>query len=225
MVGEAAAEVEALRERCRALCAAPPHGCPRCGSAHVVRNGTSDRTASVRIVAATVYAAELAQRRLRCAGCDLRWIRRPPELLPRVHFQPCVAASVVEALAAGGTTATALAREHGCHRRTIGRLVARVAAAGEPADIAQAITARVDEPVLPAPPEIPALARRARTPSARERLVRAVWMLALVEVLAGLRGVEPPALSWWMRDRPAVGSAIPADARGARSARDPPSRS
>jgi hypothetical protein len=224
IVDEAAAEVEALRARCQALCDAPPGTCPQCTSVRVWSNGTRARSASLRF-SRTAYVPELSQRRLYCRACRFRWTRRPPELAPRVHFQACVASHVVESLAAGDGTATSLAREHGCHRRTIGRLVARVAGVAEPAELAAEIARTVDEPVLPAPAEVPQIAERARTEQGHSRLRRAVWVLALVEVLATLRAGEPPALRWWLHERDlAAAQAMPADARGRPSARDPPSR-
>lgn len=171
------------------------------------------------MLGAVTYIGGVPQRRHRCADCGRGWLRRPPDVLERVHFQACVIASAVAELAAG-TTTTAVAATHGCDRRTVRRFVERVATAGDPGEVARELTAFVDEPVLPQTP----IAERGTPLSAKcaEQLKQALVLLELVEALGSVQGKEPPALGWFLAER-ATARVINGDAQRPTRCRDPPS--
>lgn len=196
---------EALSER-------PP--CVACGSAHVWRDGVCLRKASLWDGAQTEFAADVPQRRLRCARCRNQWVRRAEGITSRAHYQPCVVSHAIAAMHAESSTALAeIARAHRCHRRTLSRWTARVAALAEPAALTAAIVAEAEAPVVPA---LPIATRPARAQS-RVLLLRALIVLALLEVLASLRGLEPPALA----HAAALVPRVPAFAHGPRIRGDP----
>jgi hypothetical protein len=133
----------------------------------------------------------------------------------RSHYQPCVVAQAVARDAldrdAGPTT---VARAHGCHRRTIGRWVARVAGLAEPALLARTLVAESATVVVPTPP----VTRRRRSARLAALCLRAVAVLALLEALASLRGLAPPGLAHAPLFVPALasptGGTAPAHSRG-----------
>ncbi len=89
-------------------------------------------------------------------------------------------------------TAAEIARAHGCHPRTGGRWIDRVADIADPRDLGAAVIAEAYAPVLPT------IAKEVARPGgahAHKRLVRALAVLALVEALGSLRGLERPALA------------------------------
>lgn len=111
-------------------------------------------------------------------------------------------------------TAAEIACAHGCHPRTVGRWIERVADITDPRDLGAAIVAEADAPVLPA------IAKEVARPGgahAHKRLMRALAVLALLEALASLRGLEPPALA---HARELV-TTMPANAPGPKSRDDP----
>lgn len=144
--------------------------CPRCDSVHVWHDGCRSRKASVRRDERTEFLDEIPVRRLRCGRCEKRWCRAPDEIVSRAHYQPCVVAAAVAADALDERPTTEIAREHGCHRRTVARWIERVAAVAEPAVLSEQVLAEAEAPVLPAPPpSIPARrsARLTRSACAR----------------------------------------------------------
>lgn len=168
--------------------------CPACGSGRVQHDGTRIRAASLQIEGTVTYVPEIPERRLRCAACRKRWFVAPDGVHARAHYQPCVVAHAIAALGTEpGASATAVAAAHGCDRRTLGRWVERVAELAEPADIAAAIVEDADAPVLPAVPT--ELARPVASPRTGARRLRALQLLVLLDALASLRALEPPALA------------------------------
>jgi transposase-like protein len=166
--------------------------CALCGSLRVWRNGIRRRTASMLDGERTVFVDDVPTRRLRCGDCGSRWSHVPEGLTGRVHYQACVVARAVSRTVLDGAAPRAeIAHDHGCHRRTLGRWVARVAAIADPARLGRILLAAAGAPVLPALP--------VSRPSRSARLValgtRAVVVLALLEALASLHGLEPPALA------------------------------
>jgi hypothetical protein len=145
----------------------------------------------VRRDARTEFLDEIPVRRLRCGACGKRWCRAPDGIVSRAHYQPCVVAAAVAADALDERPTTEIAREHGCHRRTVARWIERVAAAAEPAVLSEQLLAEAEAPVLPAPP--PSIPAR-RSARLYALCVRAVWVLALLEALCSLRGLVPPGL-------------------------------
>jgi hypothetical protein len=112
---------------------------------------------------------------------------------------------------AEATTIT-VAAQVGCAPSTVRRWAACVAALAEPAALASAIVEEAGEPVLPATPtEIASPQRSARL---RALFVRALAVLVLLEALASLRGLAPPALAH-------AASLIPANAAGPSFLDDP----
>lgn len=180
-------------------------------------NGSYTRSASKKILDAVVHIAGILQRRLRCRACGFGWVRRSEEIIARAHYQACVIASAVAELAIG-TSTTAVATAHGCDRRTLRRFVERVAAAGDPAEIARELTALVDGPVLPKTP----LKERAVPLKCAAQLKQALVLLELIEALGSVQGKEPPALGWFLAES-AAARVINGDAQRTTRCRDPPS--
>lgn len=186
-------EIDALHAR---WSAALSHrgACPGCASDRVWHDGRGDRKASLLFGRRVDFVGDVARRRLRCRDCRGRWIHRPDRVTSRAHYQPCVVAHAIAATKqTPAASMTAIARAYGCHRRTLGRWIARVAKLAEPAALAAALIAEVETPVLPA---IPTEVERPRV-SARTvaQTLRALTILALLEALASFRGLEPPALA------------------------------
>lgn len=164
--------------------------CPECESARVRFNGIRRRTATVVDGEESVFLCDIPVRRLWCGDCGHRWSRAPEGVTTRGHYQPSVVARAVARAAEEGVT-VAVAREHGCHRRTLGRFIDRVAAVAEPAELGRLLVVAHDTTTLPA--------MKAQCPSRSEarraRLSRAMGVLALLEALAALHGWEPPGLA------------------------------
>jgi hypothetical protein len=118
----------------------------------------------------------------------------------RAQYQPCVVAPAVAATVLGPGTDTEVAKSYGCHRRTLLRWVGRVAQIQEPGLLARRLAAEADSPELPAPPP----PRPRRSAALRALGQRAVWVLALLEALGSLLGLEPPGLAHAWRFVPAV---------------------
>ena len=165
--------------------------CPKCGSLRVWRNGTRHRTASVLDGDEAAFVDDVPVRKLRCGDCRVRWSHLPEGLSARVHYQACVVSRAVVRTVLDGAPRADIARDHGCHLRTLGRWVARVAAIASPARLARALLAAAGAPVLPASP----VSRPSRSARVMALGTHAVAVLALLEALASLHGLEPPALA------------------------------
>jgi hypothetical protein len=183
--------------------------CPTCGSRRVWRNGIRRRTASLFDGERTVFLDDIPVRRLRCGDCGARWSVPPDGVAVRGHYQPCVVARAVVRTVADAAARAAVAVEHACHRRTLDRWVARVAAVAEPAALGHALLVETQAPVLPAPVPV---TRPSRSPRLAALGARAVAVLGLLEALASACGLEPPGLAHVARFVPA--SATPAAAKG-----------
>lgn len=149
------------------------------------------RTASVLVADQAVFVGDVPVRKLQCGDCRARWSHRPEDLSARVHYQACVVSRAVAWTVLDDAPRAEIARDHGCHRRTLGRWVARVAAIAAPARLARILLAAAGVPVLPAP----SVSRPSRSARLVELGTRAVAVLALLEALASLHGLEPPALA------------------------------
>jgi hypothetical protein len=177
----------------------------------VWHNGVRLRTATVFDGERAVFVDAVPVRRLRCGGCAARFSLSPEGVTSRRHHQPCVVARAVAAVGCDATAKiAAVATEHRCHRRSLGRWIDRVAAIAEPATLAGALVA-ASSPTLPRPP-VPRASRSARLTAL---LVRATSVLAFLEALASLRGLSPPALAHAADLVPAV--ARPGSAEGGAS--------
>jgi transposase-like protein len=172
--------------------------CLRCGSERVWRNGVRWRKATVLDGDRAVYVGDVPVRRLRCGCCGARWSRAPARIESPAHYQPCVVARAVARVVVDGEP-TAVAREHGCDRRTLGRWVERVAKVAEPARLSRVLIAAADQPTLPALPT----ARTSRSARLTALGVRAIAVLAMLEALASLHDLPPPGLAHARRFMPA----------------------
>jgi len=184
--------------------------CLRCDSERVWYNGIRLRTATLRDGDRSVFVADIPVRRLLCGDCSARWSHPPTGVPTRAHYQPCVVSQAVltDVLDDNVCDAT-VAKEHGCHRRTLLRWVQRVACVAEPAELMRQVLEAAETPVLPAAP--PAVRPR-RSPALMALGQRAVWVLLLLEVLTSLVGLSPPGLSHTSRFLPAPVS--PSEAAG-----------
>jgi transposase-like protein len=193
--------------------------CIRCGSGRVRHDGVRRRKASLQLDDGVAFVPDVPERRLRCGACPQRWFHPPEGITSRAHYQPCVVAHALGAMSAEPAASTAeIAAAHGCHRRTLGRWIERVAAIAEPALLASAVVHEADAPVLPVIPT--EVVRPTAPPRTLARLLRALQVLALLEALASLRGLEPPALA----HAAALVPRIPASAQCPRIRGDPPSQ-
>jgi hypothetical protein len=189
--------------------------CKRCNGARIWHIGTRVRKASILLEDKIEFVPDVPERRLECGDCELKWTQPPDRISSRAHYQPCVVAHALAMMEAESEmTAVEIAGAPGCHPRTLGRWVNRVADIADPRDLGAAIVAQADAPVLPA---IPTEVARPGGAHAHERLVCALAVLALLEALASLRGLEPPALAHAAE----LIATIPANAPGPRSRGDP----
>lgn len=139
----------------------------------------------------SLFLGDVLVRKLQCGDCRARWSHLPDGLTSRVHYQACVVSRAVVRTVLDAAARAEIARDHGCHPRTLGRWVARVAAIASPARLAGILLAAAGAPVLPAPP----VSRPSRSARLMALGTRAVAVLALLEALASLHGLEPPALA------------------------------
>lgn len=138
-----------------------------------------------------VFVDDVPVRKLQCGDCGARWTHQPEGLTGRVHYQACVVSRAVARTVLDSAPRAEIARDHGCHRRTLGRWVARVAAIASPARLARVLLAAAGVPILPALP----VSRPSRSARLMSLGTRAVAVLALLEALASLHGLEPPGLA------------------------------
>jgi transposase-like protein len=169
----------------------------------VWRNGIRWRKATVLDGERAVYVNDVPVRRLRCRCCKARWSQDPEQIESRTHYQPSVVAQAVARVVVDGGP-SAVAREHGCDRRTLGRWIERVAKIAEPARLSRVLIAAADQPVLPALPTT----RTSRSARLTALGARAIAVLAVLEALASLHGLAPPGLAHARRFVP--GDAAPA---------------
>jgi transposase-like protein len=196
--------------------------CIRCQGVRIRFGGTRTRKATLMIEGAPVFVPDIPERRLKCRSCRLQWTHAPEGISARAHYQPCVVGQALAMMEQEpDTTVAEIASAHGCHPRTLGRWVDRVADIAEPQELAAALVAIADAPVLPA---LSAEIERPGGGHAHKRLLRALTVLALLEALASLHGLEPPALGHarelTVQERPLTGPG-PANAPGPRSRGDP----
>lgn len=189
--------------------------CPQgCAGATTWHDGPRERSATLRVGDAMTFVPDAAQRRKQCSVCRGSWTHRPEGISSRAHYQPCVVAHAVSELGSdAGARSLTVAEEIGCAPSTVRRWVERVAVLAEPAALASALVEEAGEPVLPAVPT--ELAVPQRSTRLGSLLLRALAVLALLEALASLRGLGPPALAH-------AATLIPANAPGPRIRGDPP---
>lgn len=168
----------------------------------------------MRVDGASEFVCEVRERRMRCCLCRARWTHSPEGITSRAHYQPCVVSHAIATLgAAPAVRTTSAAREAGCVASTVRRWVTRIAALAEPAALASVVVAEAGEPVLPKVPV--ELTPSPRSGHLRALVLRAVTVLVLLEALASLRGLAPPALAHAV-------ALIPANAPSLVRPRDPP---
>lgn len=202
-----------LRARWSAQLEERPTASCGCIGSRTWHDGTRVRKATLYVESERAFVPDVPQRRKRCSACRGGWVHRPEGITSRAHYQPCVVSHALGEIGsdADATTIT-LAEEIGCVPSTVRRWAARVAALAEPAALASAIVEEAGEPVLPATPT--ELASPQRSARLRALLVRALAVLVLLEALASLRGLPPPALAH-------TASLVPAKAAGLGFVDDP----
>lgn len=166
--------------------------CPCCDGERVWHNGIRWRSATLRLEEQTVFVTDIPVRRLCCGDCDARWSHAPQQVCWRAHYQPCVVAEAVAKDVLDEQASDAqVAKEHGCHRRTVQRWIERVAQAGEPAELMRQLLRESGTPVIPVPP--PTIRPR-RSGRLWALCQRAALVLCLLEALGSHRGLCPPGL-------------------------------
>lgn len=177
-------------------------------------DGRSPRSATLLVDTEMMFVPAVDQRRKRCGVCSARWVHRPDGISSRAHYQPCVVSHALSELGTDpAATTITVAETIACAPSTVRRWGARVAELADPAAIASAMVREADEPVLP---QLPIeIASPQRSPRLRALLLRAIQVLVLLEALASLRGIAPPALAH-------AAILIPANASGPGFQGDPP---
>lgn len=166
--------------------------CCTCDSERVWFNGIRLRKATLRDGGRSTFVADIPVRRLLCGDCSARFFRPPTGVPTRAHYQPCVVSEAVVSDVLDETVCdSTVAKEHGCHRRTLLRWVARIAHLAEPAALLRRVLLESGTPVIPTPP--PSVRRR-RSAALEALGTRAVWVLFLLEALTSLLGLAPPGL-------------------------------
>ncbi len=187
----------AVQERWQRFCERvnKPRACSACNSPHIVWNGRSTRSASVRVGEEVVHLTDIVCRRVRCVACRFGWQLRPPGLMPRRHYQLCVVASATsQYLFDEGASQERIAAQHGCSRRTLGRWLRWLSRVADPAVLGQKIAAAVGAPLLPRLEEVRRRVRSQLGDAQRALLQRAAEVLVLCEALAAAWQLEPPGL-------------------------------
>lgn len=177
--------------------AVKPNACPFCGHTRLWWDGCRTRSASVRTEHGTVHLTDVPCRRVVCAApaCRKSWALRPPGLSAHKHYQfDVVAAAVGAYLFRTDASQAAIAREHDCSERTVGRWVRWVSQLADPSQLQRKLLDVLDKPVLAPVRAVAALARKARTTARRKNLPRAAQVLATFEGLGAAMGLEPPGL-------------------------------
>lgn len=189
--------------------------CVGCEGTRVWHIGIRLRAASVMLEEQTAFIPDIPERRLKCRECGAQWTHAPEGISSRAHYQACVVAHALEMMEhEPETSAAEIAHTHGCHRRTLARWIDRVADLADPRELGAAVVAEAEAPVLP---ELATEVRRPGGAHVHKRLVHALAVLALLEALASLRGLEPPALGHGA----ALVRTMPAIAPGPKSRGDP----
>lgn len=214
MFGETTATITRLRSRWQEQYDERP-GCPHgCVGGRTWHDGRRERSATLRMDEASVFVPDASQRRKSCSVCGRGWTHRLEGISSRAHYQPCVISHALGELGSEPDASTVtVAEEVDCAPSTVRRWVERIAALAEPPALASAIVKEADEPIVPPVPT--ELAAPQRSPRLRALLLRAVAVLVLLEALASLRGLAPPALAH-------VAELIPANAPGPFFQGDPP---
>lgn len=167
-----------------------PEECRSCKDPRVVRNGTAERSATLREGDTTVTISGILLRRVKCLACRLSWRLYPPGLLPRRRFQLCVVTDATSKyLFDPLATRPALAKVATASVRTVGRWLHWLAAVAEPANIQARLVEVLGEPIVP---DFPAVV--VRNPAVGGMLRCAAANLVLIEALARAVGLEPPGL-------------------------------
>jgi len=181
--------VEGLKKLRRPAC------CVDCSGTRVRWKDWRRRTATVLLEGLAVYVTDILTRRVRCLDCGRSWTLLPPGLLPRKHYQPCVAAAAVGAyLFEPSASEETVAVRYGCSRRQVGRWLSWVAALASPADLQARLVEASGEPVRMPVREVADLARKAKTEARKARLGRAALVIILLEAIGAALGLEPPGL-------------------------------
>lgn len=170
----------------------------RCIRCHGTRLGWKDRRprgASVLHDGRAVHLDEIPVRRVKCLDCGKSWTLQPPGILPRKHYQPCVAAQAVSRVVyEPGASQRQVAEEVGCSRRQVGRWLGWVGSLASPDDLQARVVEEADAPVVVDSPPLARRCRQAYTAARQVALLHAARVLVLLEVLASVWGLEPPGL-------------------------------
>lgn len=172
-----------------------PLSCLFCKGGRILWNGSRLRSVSVRIEGRVHHLAGIRCCRVKCKDCRKSWALRPPGLAPHRHYQLCVVASATSAyLFDPKATQAAIALEHQCSERTVGRWLRWISTAAEPTVLQLKVLEAAGEPILASDRDVANLARKARDAARREILPRAARVLAGFEALGVAMGMEPPGL-------------------------------
>jgi hypothetical protein len=166
--------------------------CIFCGGGHVVRNGTAERTASLREGGSVHYILGIVIHRVKCMECRKSWRLLPPGLIPYKHYQLTVVADGLgKYLFDEKATLESVAAECTCSRSTVGRWGGWLAGIARPADIQARIVEVSGQPVV-AP--VRKAVVKSRDSARWEILDRAAAVVSLMEALGQAAGLEPPGV-------------------------------
>ncbi len=173
-----------------------PVQCPRChGSRQSWKDRSRLRSLSAWRGGSMAYVDEAPVGRVKCLDCGKCWTLQAPGVLPRKHYQPCVVAEAVSrVLYEPGASQRQVAAEMGCSRRQVGRWLDWVSSMVSPDDLQARVVEEADAPVVVDQPPLARRCRQAYTSARQVVLERAARVLALLEVLGCVWGLEPPGL-------------------------------
>ena len=200
-----------------------PRRCIFCQAGRIAWNGSRRRSASVMILTAVVYFAELCCRRVKCSECKKSWTLRPPGLVAHKHFQLCVVSkALTQYLFEEPGTLSSVGSRYQCSRKTVKRWVYWTAAIAEPAILLHQVLVATDAPVLPRLRKVAQVCKKARDAVMQKVVKRAAEVLGLMECLCSAWQLEPPGLRAVVQrvlgDRSGIGTyarcAIPELVRG-----------
>lgn len=168
-----------------------PCCCPFCQGRRIYWNGHRERSSSVMEGDRVVYLSDVLCRRVKCANrqCKKSWTLRPPGLMPRRHYQPCVVASAVrQFLFQSHSTLTSVAAAHQCCRRTLDRWLHWVAGIAKPSALIRRLRRLCDLSVT----EVFAVRDNGRARGTRSRKIfeRTARVFGLLEALGRAYGYE-----------------------------------
>ena len=185
-----------------------PHSCSSCDGTRVWFNGWRLVFPVVEVEGSPIrFDDGLWLQRVKCRGCRVSWVLRPPWLYPHRSLQAdVVEAAALTYLQAPEATYRAVAAGHHCSARSVWRSVGWVATLAPPAAlVAEAARLQPDtSATLMIPAAVPEDHSKARSDRRAAVLLTALQVLVAMFMLSRAQAHppdDPSALRWWLSDR------------------------